>query len=205
MTNTTDTDFARDQHDWYGKISCVLPPTHSITRMFVLRVKVQYTIKTFIIWLVTWILLLTLGACARELQSVCTFLFCLSAHYSYFVSGLWDGLSWSISFLLLSLAMHMYMYTCVYMYVQCNTDFAESLLSREVDNQAVNKVPFVGHCHNIAIAPPHSATPKCIHISYIWALQGEYQRAHMDPRNAKRITQALQTEGLGTRLSAFMR
>ena len=133
------------------------------------------------------------------------FLFCLSAHFSYFVSGLWDGLSWSISFLLLSLAMHMYMYTCVYMYVQCNTDFAESLLSREIDNQAVNKVPFVGHCHNIAIAPPRSATPKCIHISYIWALQGEYQRAHMDPRNAKRITQALQTEDLGTRLSAFMR
>ena len=29
MINTTDTDFSCDGHDWYGKISCVLPPTHS--------------------------------------------------------------------------------------------------------------------------------------------------------------------------------
>ena len=27
MTNTTDTDFARDKHDLYGKLSYVLPPT----------------------------------------------------------------------------------------------------------------------------------------------------------------------------------
>ena len=42
MTNTTDMDFARDEYDWYGKISSVLLPTHS--HMFVLEVKVQYTI-----------------------------------------------------------------------------------------------------------------------------------------------------------------
>ena len=29
VMNTTDTDFARDKHDWYWKISYVLPPTRS--------------------------------------------------------------------------------------------------------------------------------------------------------------------------------
>ena len=42
VMNTTDMDFARDKHDWYGKISSVLLSTHA--HMFVLRVKVQYTI-----------------------------------------------------------------------------------------------------------------------------------------------------------------
>ena len=43
VMNTTDMDFARDKHDWYGKISSVLLSTHA--HMFVLRVKVQYMIK----------------------------------------------------------------------------------------------------------------------------------------------------------------
>ena len=45
--NTTDMDFARDKHDWYGKISSVLLSTHA--HMFVLQVKVQYTIIIIII------------------------------------------------------------------------------------------------------------------------------------------------------------
>ena len=46
VTNTTDTDFAHDEHDWYRKLSCVA--THTFP-MFVLRVKVQYTIM-IVIW-----------------------------------------------------------------------------------------------------------------------------------------------------------
>ena len=40
--NTTDMDFSRDEHDWYGKISSVLLCAHA--NMFVLEFKVKYTI-----------------------------------------------------------------------------------------------------------------------------------------------------------------
>jgi len=41
--NTTDMDFARDKHDWYGKIWSAL--VFANAHMFVLEVRVQYTIK----------------------------------------------------------------------------------------------------------------------------------------------------------------
>ena len=42
MTNMTDMDFSRDEHDLYRKISSVLLCSHA--HMFVLEVKLQYTI-----------------------------------------------------------------------------------------------------------------------------------------------------------------
>ena len=42
VMNTTDMDFARDKHDWYGKISSAL--VFANAHMFVLEVRVQYTI-----------------------------------------------------------------------------------------------------------------------------------------------------------------
>ena len=42
VMNTTDMDFARDKHNWYGKISSAL--VFANAHMFVLEVRVQYTI-----------------------------------------------------------------------------------------------------------------------------------------------------------------
>ena len=44
--NMTDMDLARDKHDWYGKISSAL--VFGNAHMFVLEVRVQYTIKQYI-------------------------------------------------------------------------------------------------------------------------------------------------------------